>query len=81
MTCGSRSTTATWSPDSVSCSIISSPMKPDPMTTAVLGWRFRTQLRIVSASWMLRTVKTPGASTPGMGGTMLRAPVASTSVS
>ena len=57
------------------------PVKPDPTTTTCSGEASSSQPLIASASRTLRKAKTPGRSTPGTGGMMLVAPVASTRLS
>ena len=56
-------------------------MKPPPTTTARLAWRLSTKARICWASSGVRTVNTPGRSTPGTGGTDGEAPTAMTQAS
>src|SRR5271157_4806061 len=57
------STTVTSAPKVAAVAAISSPMKPAPMTTTFRPAPSRSRIALASA--MVRSVKTPGRSTPG----------------
>mmetsp|Transcript_92993 Transcript_92993/g.268578 ORF Transcript_92993/g.268578 Transcript_92993/m.268578 type:complete len:240 (-) Transcript_92993:223-942(-) len=82
MTCGASSTTCTSGmPFTFICSANSSPMKPPPQTTTLLGCFVAIHASMAEVSSMLRSVKWPARSMPGMGGIKASQPMVSTSSS